>query len=162
MIDLGESTPFVECKFKDKTYRVYANDKNIMQIEKLVAFYRAHVDKLNELDKRDTAALNGDKSVKPIDSEEFREIGKQLIDETKAAIFDVFDDLLQEPGIGEAIWKSKKGSTEYLVFTLGQIQSELRAVQGKYEHDKEKALEKAYPVHQARPNRNQHRNNYKK
>ena len=96
MIDLGESTPFVECKFKDKTYRVYANDKNIMQIEKLVAFYRSHVDKLNDLDKRDTAALNGDKDVKPIDSEEFREIGKQLIDETKAAIFDVFDDLLQE------------------------------------------------------------------
>lgn len=161
MIDLNESTPYVECKLGTKVYHIYANDKNIKQIEKLVAFYREQMQQIDELDKRDEKAQAGDKDVKPIDKEEFIEISNKLIEDTRQAIFDVYDNLFDEAGIGSHIWSLKHESTEYLMFTLGDIQKQLRAEQNKYEHNKREALKKAYPIHHARPKYKQ-RHNYKK
>lgn len=162
MIDLGESTPFVECKLKSKTYRVYANDANIEQINKLVAFYQEYLAKVDKLDKRFDASQDSNSGVKPISKAEFISIGNDLLNEVKDTICRMFDDLLQETGVGKQIWGAKEGSTEYAIFAMGEVQEQLRAEQKKYEHRKAEALKKAYPVRQAKAKSAQHRNSYRK
>lgn len=150
IIDLGSRTPSVKCRLGEKVYEIYANDKNQRQIEKILGFYFEQQTKINELDEQFETAQESSSDKSPISAAEFKKISSKLIADVKNTFTQIFDTLLNEKGVGEKIWRAKKGSTEYLVFALQEIQVQLKAEQEKYEKDRKKAIEKEYAVHEPR------------
>ncbi|MFT8491560.1 hypothetical protein [Oenococcus sicerae] len=161
IINLDSKAPSVQCKLGKKLYRIYANDKNQRQIEKILGFYFEQQAKINDLDEQFEAAQKNKDAKSPISPTEFKKITSELITGVKKTFIEIFDTLLNEKGVGEEIWRVKNGSTEYLVFALQEIQAQLKAEQAKYEKDRKEAIEKEYSVHKSRAVR--HRNSsYKK
>lgn len=162
IIDLGENAPHIECKLGSKTYQVYADDTNLKVIDDIVGLYADYQKESTEISKRFDALEKDQAGVKPLTSTDYKDYSNNLLKQLKTKITGAFDLLLDEPGVGSKIWKAKHDSTEYLMFALSQIQTQLQAEKDKFENDKANVLKQEYNVHNAVPiSRNKRRNKQK-
>lgn len=137
-IDLKQEVPYVECRFGDKTFRVYANDENIKSLSQLVTVYQDFQKKADAIDKKGKDGK--------IDSSNYESTIDDLLAGIKNDFASVMDRVLGSNGIGEKIWEFKHGSTEYLIFTLAEIQAALKKEQKKYAYNRDQKIEQIYPA----------------
>lgn len=149
IIDLNEKAPHVDVKLGNKTYQVFANDKNTQVLDDFVSLYTGYQGKATELAKRFEATEDGSDDVKPLSPEEYKQFATELANDLKETVTKSFDKLLGEDGVGERLWKLQNESTEHLEQLLGQIQDALTGEQKKYEQKKADQFKQAYPTHQA-------------
>lgn len=143
LIDLNNETPHIGVRINDKVYQIYANDKTEALIDKVVGHYFEQADQLDALRKKLEDAANGDGKVSEKDIADF---SNKIIKELREKLIGLFDELLDEKGIGKKLWESKHGSTELLMSDLQTIQDALRNEKAGYEKRRQKMLKDKYPV----------------
>lgn len=150
IIDLNEKAPHVDVKLDNKTYHIFANDKNRQVIDDFVTFYAGYQGKATDLAKRYEAARDGKDDAKPLTAEEYQQFATGLANGLKETVTKAFDKLLGEDGVGERLWEAQNESTEYLQYLISQIQDALTGEQKKFEQKKAEQFKQAYPTHQAK------------
>lgn len=139
VINLNQDTPHVEVKLNDKTYTVYANDKTMGIISQILDFYDKFQDKLSTLqDPNSDEAIDYSKEI------------NDIFASAKKKFTGMLDELLNEPGIGEKLWKQKHGSTEYTIQAVTAIQDGLMRAREDYARQQQQEINKQFPVNKVK------------
>lgn len=139
VINLNQDTPHVEVKLNDKTYTVYANDKTMGIISQILDFYDKFQDKLSTLQDP-----NSDESI------DYSKEINDIFASAKQKFTGMLDELLNEPGIGEKLWKQKHGSTEYTIQAVTAIQDGLMRAREDYARQQQQEINKQFPVNKVK------------
>lgn len=143
LIDLNNEAPHVGVRIGEKVYQIYANDKTEALIEKVVGHYFEQADQLENLRSKIENAANGKDKIVEKDITDF---SNKIIKELREKLIPMFDELLDEKGVGEKLWESKHGSTDLLMSDLETIQDALRNEKSGYEKRRKQMLKDKYPV----------------
>lgn len=143
LIDLNNEAPHIGVRIGEKVYQIYANDKTEALIEKVVGYYFEQADQLENLRSKLENATNGKGKIVEKDITDF---SNKIIKELREKLIAMFDELLDEKGVGKKLWESKHGSTDLLMSDLQTIQDALRNEKSGYEKRRQQMLKDKYPV----------------
>lgn len=152
LFDLTKNeTPHIGVRIEDKVYQIYANDKTNVLIDGVVGNYFEQADKLDQLKKKIEDAENGKTKIVKKDITDFSD---DIVKNLREELIKLFDELLNEPGVGKRLWEAKHGSTDLLMTDLQTIQEALRNEKSAYQKRREQLLKEKYPIKNVKKRQN--------